>query len=576
MTDSPIAQELEPLFNPSSVAIIGATDNWNKWGFSTFSSVLNGFTGSVYPVNNRADTVLGHPAFKRITDIPAPVDLAVFVIPAPAVPSAMADCVARGVKAGLIISAGFAETGDEGKALQDEVLRIAKSGGIRFVGPNCMGFWSASSDLRAFMFPMLVKDGPLGFVSQGGNIGGAVVTAGYERGVGFHRYVSCGCAADIQIEDYIEYFGEDPEIKVILAYIEGINNGKRFIEKVGRVTKKKPVIILKPGKTDAATSAIKSHSGALAGSNAIHDAVFRKAGVIRVETEEELLDVALGFLTQPLPAGRNVAIVTPGGSYGVLCADACASQGLNVIKLPPETIAELDRIFPPRWSHGNPIDPAGDRNFVAYLTAPQKILKLEDVDSLIFMGFGSFSGFTQTIASLDSGFSRSFGSVLASAKELEQVFPLVAQVLSSGNTVEIGNVIRPAVARFGSLMNVDDEEELEDFTQMLTSALASGEIDFSYLAKSPRPDAPSATQDRELSQWAGGLTDMIDAILGGLVRYWVKSYGKPVITTSFTEGASRLIGNHFSYSSGHRAARVLIKLVEYSEYLEREGINRTL
>jgi acetyltransferase len=569
MSKPAIVRELEPLFNPTSVAIIGATDNWNKWGFSTFSSVLNGFVGKVYPVNNHADTVLGHKAYPRVTDIPEPVDLAVFVVPAPAVPSVMEDCVARGVRAGCIISAGFAETGEEGQRLQDEVLNIARRGKIRFVGPNCMGLWSASTNLRAFMFPMIVRDGPLGFVSQGGNIGGAVVTAGYERGVGFHRYVSCGCAADIQIEDYIEYFGEDSAIKVIMAYIEGINNGRHFIEKVRQVTRKKPVIVLKPGKTDAATRAIKSHSGALAGSDAIHDSVFRKAGAIRVETEEELLDIALGFLTQPLPRGRNVAIVTPGGSYGVLCADACASEGLNVIKLPPQTIAQLDKIFPPRWSHGNPVDPAGDRNFVSYLTAPQKILQLDEVDSLIFMGFGSFSGFTQTVASLDSGFSQAFGSVLASAQELSQIFPQIAAVLSSGNADEISKMVRPAISRLGALMNVEDEDEIDDFTRMLTSAIASGNIDMSYLSTSPTPATTQVTQG---PAFASSFTEMVDSTLGGLVRYWINSFGKPVITTSFTEGVSRLRGGHFAYSSARRAARVLIKLVEYREYLQREGI----
>ena len=178
-------EELEPLFNPKSVAVVGATNNWNKWGYSTFTSALEGFRGEVYPVNNKETEVLGHKAFAKVTDIPAPVDLVVFVIPAARVASVMEDCVAKGVKAGVIISAGFAEIGEEGKKLQDEVLSIARKGGIRFIGPNCMGFWSASSELRAFMFPLPVKDGPLAFVSQGGNVGGAVVTSGSHAWSGF-------------------------------------------------------------------------------------------------------------------------------------------------------------------------------------------------------------------------------------------------------------------------------------------------------------------------------------------------------------------------------------------------------
>jgi acyl-CoA synthetase (NDP forming) len=256
-----------------------------------------------------------------------------------------------------------------------------------------MGFWSASSELRAFMIPFPIKPGPIAFVSQGGNLGGAVVTSAYERGVGFQRYVSCGCTADIQIEDYIEHFGQDPEVKIIMAYIEGLSDGRRFIEKVSKVTPKKPVVVLKPGKNEVTAKAIASHSGVLCGSDEVYEEGFKKAGVIRGETVEEFLDVAIGFLTQPLPQGRNVVIVTPGGSYGVLCADYCSSGGLNVITLSEKTIAQLNRIFPPRWSHGNPIDPAGDRNFAAYLECPEVLLKLDEVDALIFMAFGGFSSF---------------------------------------------------------------------------------------------------------------------------------------------------------------------------------------
>jgi acetyl-CoA synthetase (ADP-forming) len=565
MSGAMIVEELEPLFNPGSVAVIGATNNPNKWGYSTFSSMLNGFAGTVYPVNNREDEVLGHKAYQRVTDIPGPVDLAIFVIPASSVPLVMEDCVAKGVRAGIIITAGFAEVGEEGKKLQDEVLRIARRGGLRFVGPNCMGLWSASSNLRAFMFPMLVKDGPLAFVSQGGNIGGATVMSAYQRGVGFRRYVSCGCAADLQIEDYIEYFGDDPEVKVILAYIEGLNDGKRFIDKVKQVTRQKPVIVLKPGKTDAAAKAIRSHSGALAGSSVVYNAAFREAGAIRVESPEELLDVALGFLTQPLPRGRNVAIITPGGSYGVLCADACAYEGLNVIKLPDETISALDRMFPPRWSRGNPIDPAGDRNFIAYLTAPEKILTLDEVDSLIFMGFGSFS-------SLGSSFSDILPPMLPFSKELEERVSLITQLVKSGDAAQIGQVVRSTVDVLGPFIGARDGAELDDFTRTVTAAMASGEIDISLLGPAPTEKGTPGTGAKEGSRRMATLSEGIDSFLGGLIRYWVRTYGKPLISTTFTEGVSHLRGRHFAYSSGERAARVLIKLVEYSEYLQREGI----
>jgi len=568
-----IVEELEPLINPRSVAVIGATNNWNKWGFSTFASTLNGFDGEVYPVNNKESEVMGRKAFARVTDIPAPVDLAVFVIPAASVPAVMEDCVAKGVKASVIISAGFAETGEKGKKLQDEVLRIARKGGIRFIGPNCMGYWSASSKLRAFMFPMPVKDGPLAFVSQGGNVGGAIVMSGYQRGVGFHRYVSCGCTADIQIEDYIEHFGEDPEVKVILTYIEGVSDGERFLEKVKKVTPKKPVIALKGGKTAAAAKAVTSHSGALAGSDEAYDAAFRSVGVIRVDSPEELLDVALGFLTQPLPKGRNVAILTPGGSYGVLCADACALEGLNVIELPDKTIALLDKVFPPRWSHGNPVDPAGDRNFISYMTAPLKLLRVEEVDSLIFMGFGGFSIFASMFLSADSASLESVASWMPSQARFQELAPVFTRVLGSKDAVKISRIIHPVISMAASMIGVQDEEEIAELVELIASAIAAGRIDPSFFIAPPKSGDSRATLRK------GALKEMtsveaIERFLAALAEQWVANYNKPVITTTFAEGQPRLLGSHYAYPSGRQAARVLIKLVEYKEYLEKAGMHR--
>jgi len=566
-----IVEELHPLFNPRSVAVIGATNNWNKWGFSTFTSARHGFEGEVYPVNNTESEVLGRKAFARVTDIPGQVDLAVFVIPASSVPSVMEDCVAKGVKAGVIISAGFAETGEEGKRLQDEVLRIARKGGLRFIGPNCMGYWSASSELRAFMFPMPVKDGPLAFVSQGGNVGGAVIMSGYRRGLGFHRYVSCGCAADIQIEDYIEHFGEDPEVKVILAYVEGLSEGGRFLEKVRRVTTRKPVVVLKAGRTDAAARAITSHSGALAGSDEAYDAAFQSIGVSRVETPEELLDVAIGFLTQPLPRGRNVAILTPGGSYGVLCADACASEGLNVVRLPDETVAALDKVFPPRWSHGNPVDPAGDRNFVTYLTAPGKLLKVDEVDSLIFMGFGGFSVFASMFLSEDSGYIESLASWIPPRGILREVVSGVVRALGSRDASAIARAIHPVVSVLSSMMGVSDEEEIGELTQLVASAMAAGRIDPSPLLTPSESSGSRANAAREVLREVTSV-EAISRFLAALAEQWVADHNKPVITTSFAEGQPVLRGSHYAYPSGGQAARVLVKLVEYKEYLERVGV----
>jgi succinyl-CoA synthetase alpha subunit len=565
-----IVKDLDPLFNPKSVAHIGATNNRNKWGFSTITSLINTFKGPIYPVNPHEAAIQGLTAYKKVTDIPGPVDLAVFTIPAERVAAAMEECVDKGVRSAVIISAGFAEVGAEGKKLQDEVLSIARRGNIRFIGPNCMGYWSASSSLAAFMMPLLVRDGPLAFVSQGGNVGAAVVVAGYERGLGFRRYVSCGCAADIQIEDYIEYFGKDPEVKAIITYIEGVNDGARFMNVVKEVTRTKPVIVLKPGKTEAAAKAIKSHSGALAGSDSVYDAAFKKMGAVRVNTPEEMLDVAIGFLTQPLPNGRNVAIITPGGSYGVLCAEACEQGGLNVVKLPDKTIEELDKIFPPRWSHGNPVDPAGDRNFVAYLTAPARLLELDTVDSLIFMGFGGFTLFGNLMLQQRSQVERKMGEDSSADRDaaMKSIVPIIEDV-KSGNIYKTETAISQLIGMLGMILGIQDKAQIEDMAAMTIAARHSGKLDDSVvddLLDLTKGDAYIAGLGKTRMAI---INDMIIRLLRGLVGQWIESYGKPVITTTFTEEQVTLAGDHYDYTSGDRAARVLLKLTEYRDYLRK-------
>ncbi|MDD5493360.1 MAG: CoA-binding protein [Dehalococcoidia bacterium] len=568
-----IVKELEPLFNPKSVAHIGATNNRNKWGFSTITSLINTFQGPIYPVNTHENDIQGLKVYRKVTDIAEPVDLAVFTIPAERVAEAMEDCVAKAVKSAVVISAGFAETGPEGKKLQDEVLGIARKGNIRFIGPNCMGYWSASSNLGAFMMPLLVRDGPLAFVSQGGNVGAAVVVAGYERGVGFHRYVSCGCAADIAIEDYIEYFGRDPGVKVIMTYIEGLDDGKRFMEIVKEVTLKKPVIVLKPGKTEAAAKAIKSHSGAMAGSDQIYDAAFKKMGATRVENPEEMLDVAIGFLTQPLPKGRNVAIITPGGSYGVLCAEACEEDHLNVIKLPDKTIQALDKMFPPRWSHGNPVDPAGDRNFIAYLTAPEALLALKEVDSLIFMGFGGFTLFGNLLMQQRSKVEQQQmkpEEITLRDAALRAIIPILENI-RSGDVDKTEAGIRTLIQMLGMVLGIKNEMEIEDLAIMTIAARHSGKMDDILI-----DDLMELASGKALANGSGRsrveiINDLISRLLRALVSQWIESWGKPVITTTFTEEQVKLIGDHYDYTSGKRAARVLVKLTEYYSYLHNIG-----
>jgi len=567
-SDIPVRQALEPLFNPKSVAVIGATNSWSKWGFSTFASILNGFEGRIYPINTIETEVLGHKAYRRVTEIPddEPVDLAVFVIPPLGVLSTMADCVEKGVRAGVVITAGFAETGEEGRRLQDRLVGIARQGPLRFIGPNCMGYWSASSELRAFMFPLPVRPGRIAFVTQGGNVGGAVMRMAYDRGLGFHRYVSCGCTADIQIEDYIEYFGQDPEVEVILAYIEGLNDGQRFIEKVRRVTPNKPVIALKPGRTQAGTQAISSHSGALAGASDLYDSAFRKAGVVRVDTAESMIDLTIALLSQPLPKGNNIGIITPGGSYGVISADACASLGLNVVKLSAKTIAEFDKIFPPRWSRGNPVDPAGDRNFISYMQAPEMLLKLPEVDALIFMGFDSFANFSSVFVQISRKLAQAMQDLI---EELAAMVPDDLDGPPEAQFEWAGRLITKIVEVFFSFFGTSDPTEVADFASRQIGFMRSERIG---------PFLVGRIQS-VLRDFRQGQVDNVGTVFGqvfqplmeSLVLNWIETYGKPVVTTSFMgqPPAMSELG-HYAYPFAEQAAFVLAKMLEYQRYLDRQ------
>ncbi|MBU3916760.1 CoA-binding protein [bacterium] len=569
MNQPKIVKELEPLFQPNSVAVIGASNNVTKWGYSTYSSLRAHYKGRLYAVNNKADKIQGQQAFPNIRDVPDPVDLAVIVVPAERVKDVMDDCVTKGVRAAVIISAGFAEIGPQGKAMQDAVLESAKKGGIRLVGPNCMGMWSAVSNLTAFMFPMNIKEGPFSLISQGGNIGGAVVADSMTRGIGFQQYISCGCTADIQIEDYIEYAGYDDSVKVILVYIEGLNDGARFIKKVGAVTRKKPVIVLKPGKTEAAAKAISSHSGSMSGVDSVYESAFKKAGVIRVDTSIELLDTAIALLYHPLPKGRNVVVTTPGGSYGVMCADACALRGLKLIDLPATIMEQFNTMFPPRWSHGNPVDPAGDRDMIQYLRAPKFILENSEVDALIFMGFGSFSAISSVFAS--SRDDLKLDRIGADSTDMKVFGKYGLKILESADPVQIKGLIQTIMNHVLEVLVTSKKADVDEFVEAISTALVTEKMLKRSLYVKLKRIFGLLADDKADQIKREEIVELMEPIIDALLENWIDQYGKPVITTTFTEDTSKVSeGGHFPYPNSDRAAAVLSKMVGYAEYLERE------
>ncbi len=379
-----LKQQLDYLFNPRSVAVIGASNVFGKWGFNILGRLLSRKCDrQIYAINNKDPEVLGLKAYKSLVDVPGPVDLAVITVPFQALHQAMHDCVQKGVKIAIVISSGLAETGDEGTKIERELVEIARQGGIRIVGPNCLGNLDAFSNFCTVPFLPKVKRGSVALISQSGNSSQSVLNHGLEMGLGFSKFISSGNEADLRFEDYLEYLAQDDRTDIILGYVEGLREGRRFLELAKQITRKKPVIIMKAGRSDIGAKAAQSHSAALAGSDEVLNAAFKQCGVIRVEELTELIDVAVALLGQPLPRGRRVGVMAMGGGMAVMAADALRKEGLQLPPLSPATMETINSILSRRWSHGNPVDPAGD--FVSYhLLWP--MLEEENLDAIVIIG----------------------------------------------------------------------------------------------------------------------------------------------------------------------------------------------
>jgi len=347
------------LFSPKSVAVIGASNTTGSWGERITRNLLASNNRQVYAVNPTHPTILGLPSYKSILDVPYPIDLGVIVVRAELVPKALRGLVEKKVKTALIISGGFNETGGAGTRLEDEIVEIANRGGIRFIGPNTMGHANTYAEMNTLSFFENIPPGPVSLIAQSGNMGSRIMNNVKRYGVGFNKFVCCGNEADIKLEDYLEHFAIDPKTKLIMLYIEGLRDARRFIEVAKEITKTKPIVAMKAGGTKNAARASKSHTGALAGSDDVYTAAFRQAGVIRVDDDQELCDVSISLLNQPLPQGNKTGILTMGGGLGVVTAEACEKEGLDIADLETSTIKKLDDLLPSRWSHGNPVDLVG-------------------------------------------------------------------------------------------------------------------------------------------------------------------------------------------------------------------------
>ena len=374
-------------FFPRSVAVVGASRQRNTIGAEILHNLLSyGFHGPVFPVNPSANVVQSVLAYANVEEVPGPLDLAVIVVPAEYVQRVVEDCARKGVRSLVIISAGFAETGLEGRAKQDRLMRTCRDAGMRLIGPNCMGILNTDAGVRmnATFAPTPPPTGRAGFMSQSGALGLAIMDHASALGLGLSTFVSVGNKADISGNDLIRYWGDDANTDLILLYLESFGNPRKFSRIARRVGRKKPIVAVKSGRSSAGARATGSHTGALIAASDVNvDALFRHAGVIRTDTLEEMFDVAALLSTQRPPAGRRVAILTNAGGPGILCADACEAEGLTVTELEPGTRQALQALLPREASVGNPVDMIASASAEQYGQALRVLGRDPNVEALI-------------------------------------------------------------------------------------------------------------------------------------------------------------------------------------------------
>lgn len=514
-----LERDYDRLFNPRSVAVVGASNLPGKWGFNMPLNIIGGgFRGDLYMVNPREKRVLGFPAYPSLKDIEAEVDLVVVAIPARGVADVLLDAAEKGIRNAVIVSSNFSETGEEGAKLERRVAEIADEAGITIVGPNTMGIYSKTSSLCCLGAPVFPRKGGVGFVSQSGNLGVQLMTWGYRKGVGFSRFIGSGNAANTDISDWLEYLGDDPETETIILYIEGIKNGRKFLEVARRITPRKPVIALKAGKGRQGERAVLSHSGSLAGPFELFRGAMEQAGIIEAETTEELVDLAAAFSSLPVPRGPRVGVMTLGGGWGVTAADAFDREGLELAALPEEVIGELDRFLPSFWSRRNPVDIVGNVQRSNHYRVIDALVACDEVDMIITLG---------TLMGRDFWIENMFKTA-----------------------------VRPFLNMVRHRLTMLPRFQLSMWKGFRESLLRGGERN---------PEGSGGINPTEAWKWT-------DTSLILRLKRLMRERGKPIIAVAVNEGessASFRMRNTgvFTASTPERAVRVAGKLARYSRFL---------
>ncbi len=377
-------RSLQPIFSPKTVAVIGATEKAGSVGRTVLWNLISSpFGGTVFPVNPKRPNILGIKAYPSIKDIPDQIDLAVLVTPAPTIPELISECAEMGVKGAIVISAGFKEIGPEGAKLEGQILNYARRGKMRVVGPNCLGVMNPLTGLNATFATAAAIPGNVAFISQSGALCTAVLDWSFKAQVGFSAFVSIGSMLDVGWGDLIYHLGDDPHTNSIVMYMETIGDARSFMSAAREVALTKPIIVIKPGRTEGAARAAASHTGSLTGSDEVLEAAFRRCGVLRVDSIGEIFSMAEVLSKQPRPNGPHLTILTNAGGPGVLATDALITRGGKLADISPEAMQKLNEILPPQWSHNNPVDILGDASPERYAKALQVTAQDPNSDGLL-------------------------------------------------------------------------------------------------------------------------------------------------------------------------------------------------
>jgi acetyltransferase len=398
--------QIKDILYPDSIAIVGASRDQTKRGYRSIEKLLgDGYAGAIYPVNPKESEILGLPCYARLDEVPGQVDLVLVCTPAKTLPDVMRQCGAKGVKGAVVLAGGFAEAGEEGARLQDAMVAAAREAGVRIIGPNTSGIFNTHKSCNIVGFANLRRGG-IGLLSQSGNMALSLVTEAEANGhVGLSTYIGIGNESDIRFDEYLDYFADDPNTSVVVAYVEGVKQGGRFLRSLRALARRKPVVIYKSGRTKAGINSAKSHTGALAGDYAVSDGVLRQAGAVLARKSDEIISLAEALSLLPPPRTRRVAVLADGGGHATIAADVLTEHGMTLAPLAAFTRAKLAALLPAAAALDNPIDVAGgtDANPALFADCARILLEDGDVDALLITGlYGGYGvRFSQTLTAIE-------------------------------------------------------------------------------------------------------------------------------------------------------------------------------